>query len=1104
MGKRPLSRKEIEEQKKREDEAAAAHAFKEFVETFQEAPSKISKVWVKAGTYDAGSRKEDNKERGKLYKPQSRLEMEHEKSMDYVKMVASENRKDSSAMGKKRNQEKKKSNLEMFKEELRQIQEEREERHKYKHMARNMLPGTSSTESDPVYKETESGSFDNGDPNTTNLYLGNLNPKISEQALMELFGKYGPLASIKIMWPRSEEEKMRNRNCGFVAYMSRRDAERALRALNGRDVMGYEMKLGWGKSVPIMTHPIYIPPKLLAYTLPPPPSGLPFNAQPHPTDLENIPKMTSGAYMSEPELKEQMDSVLFKSVVKVVIPTERPLLMLIHRMVEFVIREGPMFEALIMTKEMDNPMYKFLFENESPAHIYYRWKLFSLLQGDTPGDWRTKEFRMFKGGSIWKPPPINFYTQGMPDELLADEEGIEANKGNLSVAQRDRLEDLIRHLTPERQRIGDAMIFCIEHADAAEEICECITESLSSNETVVKKKVARIYLISDILHNSAVKVQNASFFRKAMEKNLLVIFRNLNAYYMQLDSRLKAEGFKSRVMGVFRAWEEWAIYPRDFLIKLQHTFLGIQMTEKQPEEEPEEEKEDEDLDGVPLDGAALLKSAMMCGMTSGGAGGSAGENRTPLLKHDIYSDEDDIDGMPLADDDIDGMPLDGGLEMGGSMMDGARRGASLAGSEGRMGPGSSKGKSAGGSFIPSKWESVDAAQIEAQAITTSKWDTLDPVVPEPPKISLQKEGGGLISSNYGGYSDDDDDDDDDVDGGKRQDGDGGVGRSAADQDELRRLRLREIEVRMVQYQDEFESGTRQVRTGWTLHEEIDSYRMKLMKEMEQELRQKGREDANWGESDEDGRARRGTKRSGSVESSRKHKRSRHSGRSPASPESKSSRRPHSSSSSDEDELATRHEGRYRYSSERSVSPGPAASSSSRTSKYDLLGSPTRHGGSASESNYDKYEHQRRDARDSRESRRDKKEVTRERMQLSHEREHRDRVRDSDSRSSHGRERDRERERERDRDRERERDRDRERDRSTREHRDRDREYERERETEGDGGSSRYRERDRVKDGYGSSGSRKESSTSSKYDDRAKRYRVIILIIIVVVVVFVII
>lgn len=65
-------------------------------------------------------------------------------------------------------------------------------------------------------------------------------------------------------------------------------------------------------------------------------------------------------------------------------------------MIEFVVREGPMFEAMIMRREIDNPIFRFLFENESPAHIYYRWKLFSLLQGDTPTEWRQKEFRMFR------------------------------------------------------------------------------------------------------------------------------------------------------------------------------------------------------------------------------------------------------------------------------------------------------------------------------------------------------------------------------------------------------------------------------------------------------------------------------------------------------------------------------------------------------------------------------------------------------------------------------------------------------------------------------------------------------------------------------------
>lgn len=117
---------------------------------------------------------EDNRDKGKLYKPSSKLDVEQEKANDYIKMMTAEGKKDL-ALNKKKAQEKKKSNLELFKEELRQIQEEREERHKYKHVAKSMLPMT--VEPDPIYKE-ESGSFDNGDPNTTNIYLGNLNPKV--------------------------------------------------------------------------------------------------------------------------------------------------------------------------------------------------------------------------------------------------------------------------------------------------------------------------------------------------------------------------------------------------------------------------------------------------------------------------------------------------------------------------------------------------------------------------------------------------------------------------------------------------------------------------------------------------------------------------------------------------------------------------------------------------------------------------------------------------------------------------------------------------------------------------------------------------------------
>ena len=58
------------------------------------------------------------------------------------------------------------------------------------------------------------------------------------------------------------------------------------------------------------------------------------------------------------------------------------------------------------------------------------------------------------------------------------------------------------------------MIFCIENAEKAEEIVESLFESMSKDDLTLNKKLARLYLISDILYNCSVKVANASNYRK--------------------------------------------------------------------------------------------------------------------------------------------------------------------------------------------------------------------------------------------------------------------------------------------------------------------------------------------------------------------------------------------------------------------------------------------------------------------------------------------------------------------------------------------------------------------------------------------------------------
>lgn len=44
--------------------------------TFEDGPqNKLNKTWVKAGTFNAGNRKEDTTDKGMLYKPQAKLDM---------------------------------------------------------------------------------------------------------------------------------------------------------------------------------------------------------------------------------------------------------------------------------------------------------------------------------------------------------------------------------------------------------------------------------------------------------------------------------------------------------------------------------------------------------------------------------------------------------------------------------------------------------------------------------------------------------------------------------------------------------------------------------------------------------------------------------------------------------------------------------------------------------------------------------------------------------------------------------------------------------------------------------------------------------------------
>lgn len=87
--------------------------------------------------------------------------------------------------------------------------------------------------------QTVTGSESENDPNNTTIFVGGLDPNVTEDVLRQLFSSFGDLSHVKIPL---------GKHCGFVQFTNRASAEEALLMLNGSFVGGKNIRLSWGRS----------------------------------------------------------------------------------------------------------------------------------------------------------------------------------------------------------------------------------------------------------------------------------------------------------------------------------------------------------------------------------------------------------------------------------------------------------------------------------------------------------------------------------------------------------------------------------------------------------------------------------------------------------------------------------------------------------------------------------------------------------------------------------------------------------------------------------------------------------------------------------------
>ncbi|CAJ1966893.1 unnamed protein product [Cylindrotheca closterium] len=506
---------------------------------------------------------------------------------------------------------------------------------------------------------------------TTNIFVGNLDPSLTEHEVRSLFSKFGEVYSMKIMWPRTLAERSRNRLTGFVCFMNRADAEAAMEECNEADPfnVGRLIMLRWGKSVKISDH--------------------------------------SGS---------------FSEHIRVELPVGLERFHFISRVAKFVADNGSKAESRLKDKEFANPAFRFLtFNGSRPEqrreHLFYRWRVYSFAHGDSYSEWRTKPFQMFEPhGRTWIPPPISkkpadaskqkdqkddsndgaFMTGRQIERARGggrkgDRAGAVEGRAVLSKSELERFDTLIRkQLTVSRNTICEAMAFCFEKSASAREIAEMLRDSLveEAPRLSIDAKTARLYLLSDILFNSQQPgVRNAFMYRDAIEKMAAEVFTSLGRYNSG-DGRMTMNKLRMAVKSVLGAWTEWSVYNPTFMDELEARFEGqeikkevVEIVEKADEPEVEDETKPEPVEVIttaPQGGWTMLSEDAKSDAAKRKKRKKAKAKKSDEILNALDSDDKvspqtngektrsgkfgnspvEMDGSPIDANDIDGEPMD--------------------------------------------------------------------------------------------------------------------------------------------------------------------------------------------------------------------------------------------------------------------------------------------------------------------------------------------------------------------------------------------------------------------------------------------------------------
>lgn len=402
-------------------------------------------------------------------------------------------------------------------------------------------------------------------------------------------------------------------------------------------------------------------------------------------------------------------------------PNDIRTIKIINKVIEGVLKHGPEFEALIMSRPevRREEKWAWIWDARSEGGIWYRWRIWEITTGVQKGGARGKFVPLFEGSHAWKSPekhiPFEYTTKleefitdseynssdddDLDGETNRESQGTEVEKSFLNPLEKAKLTHFLARLptTLSKLRKGDIAritTFAIMHATrGVDEVVDMIVSNVEKSFSLTKANPDRkldvtqgttadenissegadpsaaalvaLYVVSDVLSSSSTSgVRHAWRFRQLFEASLRdrKVFEYLGMMAEKLGwGRMRADKWKRSVKVVLNLWEGWCVFPTDSQELFAHTF------DNPPALNVESKADDSQKKGkwkvVEATKAERVETAVPFLKPSLGdvADGEPIKMGEDIEEEDVEGepiDDDDVEGEPISDEDLEGEPIE--------------------------------------------------------------------------------------------------------------------------------------------------------------------------------------------------------------------------------------------------------------------------------------------------------------------------------------------------------------------------------------------------------------------------------------------------------------